>query len=273
MQPEPTFSSVFVELADALTADFELSEFLHLLVHRCADLLGSDAVGVLITDPSEALAVAAASADQLETVELFQLQALEGPCYDAFLTGQQVIDADLRGARKRWPQVAPRALLAGYQSVHAFPMRLRGRRIGALNFFDSGVGRLSEADVDAAQAFADFATIGLLQQRALHDATQLNEQLQMALDRRSTIEMAKGILIERTGASPRQAFEGLRRYARARRIAVYSVATQLVESTATVDDIAGSDEWQGPGPGAANIVGPSERWSSASWMDGSADGC
>jgi hypothetical protein len=48
-----------------------------------------------------------------------------------------VIGADLANATDRWPRFAPHAVQAGYQAVHAFPMRLRQEVIGALNLFDT----------------------------------------------------------------------------------------------------------------------------------------
>jgi hypothetical protein len=68
-------------------------------------------------------------------VELFELQSLEGPCPDCYRTGQPALNHNLEGLDGRWPRFAPVALEAGFRSVHAVPMRLRGATIGALNLF------------------------------------------------------------------------------------------------------------------------------------------
>src|SRR5207245_8560817 len=52
----------------------------------------------------------------------------EGPCLDCFRTGKPVVNCTLGGTNLNWPNFAPQALEAGFLSVHALPMRLRGLR-------------------------------------------------------------------------------------------------------------------------------------------------
>ena len=119
----------------------------------------------------------AATDEDSRSLELYQLQNAEGPCLDAFRLGEPVVNADLAHAGGRWPQFAPKAIEAGYRSVHAFPMRLRDRVIGALNLFGSEDHRFAPKEVLVVQALADIATIGLLQQRSIADAADLTAQL------------------------------------------------------------------------------------------------
>jgi len=49
-----------------------------------------------------------------------------------------------------------------------------------------------EADIIVAQAFADLATVSILQHRTASEAQRLNEQLSAALTSRVVIEQAKG---------------------------------------------------------------------------------
>jgi hypothetical protein len=93
-------------------------------------------------------------------------------------------------------------------------MRLRESTIGSLNLLRSETGTLSEADLTAAQALADVATVGLIHQRAAEDARLLSDQLQAALDSRVVIEQAKGVLAENQAISMERSFVALRGYAR-----------------------------------------------------------
>jgi GAF domain-containing protein len=142
-----------------------------------------------------------------------------------------VLIADLERAGTAWPRFAPVARQAGFRSVNAFPLRLRDRILGALNLFDAEPRRLDQADVVAAQALADIATIGLLQYRTITDAHALARHLSAALESRIAIEQAKGVIAERLNVGMDEAFERLRRYARSRRRRLSEVAEEVVAGT------------------------------------------
>ncbi len=124
---------------------------------------------------------------------------------DCFRTGQPVSVADLPSAG-RWPRFTAAAAEVGFAAVHAVPMRLRTEVIGALNFFDTNPGALDAGKLRIGQALADVATIGLLQQRAIHRRDLVTEQLQTALNSRILIEQAKGVLAERLHVDVAEAF-------------------------------------------------------------------
>jgi GAF domain-containing protein len=207
-------AEVFVEFADTLVEEFDLVEFLQMVTSRASELVGTGAAGLLLADPQGQLQFMAASDERTELLELFQVQSLEGPCQDCFREGLPVVNADLRDAADRWPAFAPRAVAAGFRSVHAFPMRLRQNVIGALNLFGTDVGRMEPGDVRTVQALADVATIGLLQERAVHRGEVLTEQLQGALNSRIVIEQAKGAIAQMRSCSVDEAFMILRGYCR-----------------------------------------------------------
>ena len=170
----------------------------------------------------------ASSNESGRTLELFELQHSEGPCVDCFRSAQPVVNADLAHARERWPHFAPLAIQSGLGSVHAFPMRLRDRVIGALNLFGKSDHRFESADARVVQALADVATIAILQERHISRAEALSEQLQGALNSRILIEQAKGALAQRAGVSIDDAFEMLRAEARSSRLRIAEVATAVL---------------------------------------------
>ena len=211
---EQLLAATFVELADTLVADFDVTDFLHGLVDRAVQLLDVDAAGLMLADQRGSLRVVASSTEQAHLVELFQLQHDQGPCLECFQTGLPVFEADMAAAAQRWPVFAPAAAGVGFAAMQALPMRLRDEVIGAMNLFMRTPRRLDDGGLRIGQALADVATIGLLQERNLRHQEVLAEQLQGALNSRVAIEQAKGVLAERLGLDMGQAFELLRGQAR-----------------------------------------------------------
>jgi GAF domain-containing protein len=231
-------AAIFVEVADTLVDEFDLLDFLHMLTHRAADLVGAAAVGLVLADQRGRLDFMAGSDENVRLVELFQVQNQEGPCLEAFHTGRPVINVDLSRAADRWPQFAPRATAAGFQSVHAFPLRLRDQSIGALNVFGATAGGdFHGDDVSIMQSLADIAAIGLLQERTIRRAEILTEQLQGALNSRIVIEQAKGAIAQIRGGTVDEAFTVIRSYARANNRRLTDVAYAVVTDPGSVSGI------------------------------------
>jgi len=233
MRREATLARTLVELADTLVADFDVVELLTLVTDRCVDVLDVSAAGLMLVSPQGDLRVMASSSEAMRLLELFELQAQEGPCLDCYRTGQPVVNQDLATANSRWPRFASEALAAGFHSVHALPMRLRGAVLGALNLFHNETGEMWQDDIEAAQALADVATIAVLQHRAALEAQVLTDQLNRALNTRIMIEQAKGMVAEREGLSMEEAFATLRGYARNHNLRLADVARDLIDGTLT----------------------------------------
>jgi GAF domain-containing protein len=229
---ERAVAEMFVTLADTLVDDYDVVDLLDQLVHACVQLLEVTAVGLLLDDQRGGLSLVASSSEETRLLEIFQLQANEGPCVDCVSGGAIVSSDDLLADQARWPVFVPEALASGFRSVTAVPLRLRNDVIGGLNVFSDVARALSEPDRRLAQALADAATIGILQQRTAHRTSVLAEQLQHALNSRVSIEQAKGVLAERYGVSMELAFQTLRRFARDGNHKLYDVAAGVVAGTA-----------------------------------------
>ncbi len=220
-----------VEIADNLVDQFDVVELLTGLTDRCVNVLGFSAAGVMLASPTGELRLIASSSEAMQVVELFELQANEGPCLDAFHNAERVEQVNLENAKERWPRFTKVAHEAGFRSVFALPLRLRDITIGSLNIFSVDESQVDESDAMVAQGFADLATISILQYGAANEIRNVNEQLSHALENRIAIEQAKGVVSERAGIEMAEAFSRLRSYARAHRLPLVEVAQAAIDGT------------------------------------------
>ena len=218
----------FVELTDTLIDGFDIIDFLHGLTVKAARASGAEAVGLVLADHQVRVRYMASNNEEGKLLELLQIQNDEGPCLEAILRGVPVVNADLDQASDRWPTFAPAARAAGFQSVHAFPMRTGEQTIGALNIFGVGDSHFDPDDVRVVQALTDVATIAILQHRDRDQAEIVTQQLHAALQSRVTIEQAKGALARSQSITTSAAFDVLRTTARATQRDLVEVARAVI---------------------------------------------
>jgi GAF domain-containing protein len=228
MAREIMLARAFVRLADTLVSDFDIVEFLHGLSTDSVEILGAAAAGVMLTDGRGGLRLVASSEERMRLLELFELQGAEGPCLDAFSSGQS-LQASAADSRIRWPVFAAHAAEVGFQRMCAVPLRVRTDTIGALNVFRGSDEPFSEDEMAIAQAMGEVAGIALIQERALREQSLLTGQLQAALNSRVIIEQAKGMLSEYLNVTVSDAFELLRKYAREHNRKLSEVASDVVD--------------------------------------------
>ena len=231
MTREAEVVRALVEMADTLVADYDVVELLTRLTDRCVNLLGASAAGVMLASPEGDLRLVASSSEAMRLLELFELEAHEGPCLDAFRTGAPVEHENLRAEKGRWPRFSIASLEAGFQSAAALPLRLRDQTIGAMNLLGVDQRPMDEADLIVARAFADLAALSILQHRATADSHRLNEQLSAALTSRVVIEQAKGVISERAGLDLAEAFSRLRAFSRSKNLRLTDVAQAAIDGT------------------------------------------
>ena len=127
-----------------------------------------------------------------------------GPCLQAAIGGQLVEIADA-STEDRWPEYVPVLLARGALSALAAPVPAAHLSAG-LNVYARTARAFTDEDRSALVSFAAYAGAALTNLDALQDARDLAENLQKAMEFRSVIEQAKGILIERHRLTPEQAF-------------------------------------------------------------------
>jgi GAF domain-containing protein len=229
--PDPRIqvAEVFSNLAATLVGPYGVADLAQRLVDGSVDLLGLWAAGLLLADPGSTPKVLAASTHEAALLELVQVRSGQGPCLAAMDRDDVVVVDDVAQVRGAWPDWAAAATALGITRAYGIPLHRDGTTVGALNLFRRTGEPLSREDLEIARALAEFAAIGILQHQALDHATTLASQLQGALDSRVVIEQAKGQLAERAGITVHEAFDRLRRDARATSRPIGEVARAMVE--------------------------------------------
>jgi len=209
-------------------ADTGLDGALQLAVTETDDLFDVDGAGLLLISEDGTLRYVAASDEPGRMLEALQEQFGEGPCVDAFLEDKPVLADDL-AADPRWPSVGPLAAGHGIRAVLGVPINLREGPVGTLNVYAAAPHAWDHSDVTAIQAYTRVIASLLRAAVRAHVSGKAATQLQHALDHRSLIEQAKGVLMERRGLDQQAAFELLRSHARSTRRRLDEVARQTVQ--------------------------------------------
>jgi GAF domain-containing protein len=229
------FAHVMAEAVRTLASDFEFLDLAHQLTVSTVSLLGAGAAGVMLEDATGRLQVLSASDEDTRLLEIFELQREEGPCYECWRSGTVVTAPDILTG-DRWPSFVKEARTLGFVSAAAVPLRLRARVVGALNVFWTTPWTVSAQDMDAVQALADVAAVGLVQQRLARESGVVAEQLENALHSRVTIEQAKGLVATKAHVDIDDAFGILEAYAVASGSSVVAVAQDVVDRIITWQD-------------------------------------
>ncbi len=130
-----------------------------------------------------------------------------GPCLHAAATGETVEIADAR-TESRWPDYMARAVERGSLSSLSVPLPGSDLR-AALDIYAREAWAFDDDARAAADRFAPYAAVSIVNMHSYQGARDLADNLQAAMQSRSVIEQAKGILIERHKLTPDQAFQAL----------------------------------------------------------------
>jgi len=223
----PDLTAALEGFAHTLVAGSDVSDMLHDLTARLPDLLGIAGAGVSLRQDG-GLRFVTADHELFAQLERLQESEGEGPCVEAFRTGEPVLVPRLTSEAARWPRYVEQATASGVLAVAAIPMR-NSDQVGVLDLYDDKVHEWSGEEVATAAVFADVAAAYLLHASKLEQERRTVEQLQHALSSRIIIEQAKGILAAEYQISVDQAFQRLRRHANDHNATLHSVAGAVVE--------------------------------------------
>ena len=164
-----------------------------------------------------------------DLAELFELcHGGQGPWTDALATGQAVACPDTL-AEERWPDFASAALLRGVRCsvtlVHA-----SGQAAITLSLFGARPRALDPDDIALAELLVAFGGAIMGNASAYADSQRTALQLRDAVDARTLVDQAKGILMHALGCSAQEAFDKMRAISQTRGVKVAEVASKIIEA-------------------------------------------
>ena len=226
MYDHSLFLRTVAGLGGRLLAPYDLDVVLTDLAARLVEVFDVSGAGLVLAEadgPASAVGFPAGVA----AVERLQSHHRSGPCVEALRTGEVLAIHDLDEYADRWPEYCEAARRDGLGSAVAIPLRLGDHTIGVVDLY---AGRREWAAEDLADAvvLADIITAFLVSASRLRQQEQLAEQLQGALDSRTVIEQAKGVIAARTDVTVDEAFERIRRHARTHHVTVRAVSDAIV---------------------------------------------
>lgn len=222
-----TLPRKLAQVARALQNEHGSEDTLELAVKLAVDVINGaeDAAITLVQRRGRVVETPAYTDERVVKVDQLQREFGEGPIIVALWNTEVVSCPDLAN-ESRWGDWGPRAAeLTGIGSMQCFRMFTRAGLIGALSVYSSRPHAFTDADTDSGIAFAAHAAVALAAAR--HD-----DQMETALDTRSMIGQATGILMATYEIDAVRAFAVLTRISQSSNVRLRVVAAELIRSRA-----------------------------------------
>lgn len=214
-------SEVFAHIARELLDEPDVHRTLERAVHLAVETIdGCDCAGVSLVR-GRAIESTVHTGQLVARADELQMETGEGPCLHA-IRADHTVQVDDLSQDERWPRWGPR-VSAELNLCSMLCFRLYNRRdtLGALNLYAQKPEAFDAADRAVGTVFAAHAAVAL-------SSAQTQEQLAQAVETRTMIGQAEGIMMERFGLSADRAFELLRRVSQQRNIKLREVALEVI---------------------------------------------
>jgi GAF domain-containing protein len=217
------------QLEDLLLDSPDFEQFLDRLAGFSAAVLGGPGIlsCTVTVERRHRKRTLAGSDPQAARLDDVQYALDDGPCLAALRTGCPVLVADV-GAGQHWHGFLEAAALAGFGSILAVPLPLEGDACAALNCYGRRPGTFTADSIASVQGYAASAAKALILAARLDLQTQRALNLHSALESRTIIDLAVGIVMAQNSCSQDTAFSLLRSASNSRNVKLRDVAQDVV---------------------------------------------
>ncbi|WP_328324564.1 GAF and ANTAR domain-containing protein [Kribbella sp. NBC_00382] len=213
-------------LSSALTPG-DLDHTLSQITAAAVEVLpGVTHASITISHADGTLDTAAPTDKLIEILDAAQYRLHQGPCYEAATETLHIASPNL-AADERFPDYAAIAVAAGIRAQAAVRLFDTGKSKGALNLYSPNVG-----------SFEDLAILSRLfahQAAAVIGYANEIQTLREAVNTRSSIGQAVGILMERYKLNDHRAFAFLTRLSQQRNVKLRLIADQINDTVELQD--------------------------------------
>ncbi|WP_411732859.1 GAF and ANTAR domain-containing protein [Paeniglutamicibacter sp.] len=150
----------------------------------------------------------------------------EGPFRHALRTGLPVILPD--SSDSRWPGFEREMTVRGFTGLLVIPLDVGPRATATLNLFAGEIDIFSNGLAPDALGFADEGSRALRMALRIADAERKTEDLSAALEYRTAIDLARGIVMAQSRCTAAEAFEVLCKASSNRNQKLHDVAFEVV---------------------------------------------
>ncbi|MGY6500039.1 MAG: GAF and ANTAR domain-containing protein [Acidimicrobiales bacterium] len=200
------------------------------LCDTCVEVLDVSGAGIMLMSDGEHRGTLGVSNAVMTVVEDLQFTLGEGPCIDAHVSAQPVLEPDLRNPTvNRWPAFAGPAVTAGVRAVFGFPLGTGVANLGALDLYLDRPGDLRSDQLSDAVEMAEVISTTVLALQA--DAAQggLPGQLEDAVHHHAVVHQASGMVSAQLDIGVADALVRIRAEAYTANRPVNDVARDIVE--------------------------------------------
>jgi GAF domain-containing protein len=229
----PDVRRALEELGKLRFGEMDVQDGMREIVRTTHTVFNVDGAALMLTDDQHHLRNVAVSDERLAHLEELQVTHYEGPCIAAFDSRQLITVEDL-AADSRWPLFAADAVAHGVRAVMASPIPYNQQPVGVVAVVSEDSHPWTPEGELAVMAFTDLAALLIASMMQASSQTELAGHLQRALDSRTLIEQAKGILMAQEGVDARTAYQRLRAQARSSRRSLSAVSAEIVADPARV---------------------------------------
>ncbi len=216
--PRPRMSALARDLSSKDTREQTVDHVVRSAVELIAPC---EAAAITLVDRRGTATVAAATSEPAVRQAEIQQEVGEGPCA-ASDRGELVVSVPDVGLERRWPRWAARAHRElGIASTVCFPLFTHENQVGALTLLSWRVDAFSREDVEEGLALAAHAAVALV------SAAEI-DNLRVAMDTRTVIGQATGLVMAAYKLSPEAAFGVLRRFSMEQNRKLVDIAREMI---------------------------------------------